>query len=140
MKTLFAIALLTFAAVVHGQTITSGGLPAPTIACDKTVAVTAAAGANMTKVITLSASKPTFVCGFILSSTGAGLVQIKSGTNTTNPCDTTTVAITGNMTTATGGPLAFGSGLSTIFRVAAGLDVCILATTGSIAGFMVYAQ
>ncbi len=139
MKKLILLLLLILGPAT-AQTIGSGGKPGPIIGCDKSAAVSVSASADNVKVISLAAAKPTFICGFTLASSAAGLVQITSGTNTSKPCDTGAVPVTGNMVTLQGVPVHHGSGLGAVAVVAAGLDVCILATTGNVQGIITYAQ
>lgn len=138
--TTFTLILLG-ASRLNGQTtITSGGLSAPTRSCDRSAAIAGVAGANMVKIITLDATKAIYVCSVTLTSAGTAIGVLKSGTNASQPCDTTTVSITGALNLVAGIPLVVGGPQGALFRVAPGLDLCILTTTTAIGGFITYAQ
>lgn len=71
-----------------------------------------------------------FVCGFSVTLSGGGkslTAHFESGTQSTTPCDTTAVAMTGEFIpqNATDAATMLNSGGYTVFKVPSGKDLCI---------------
>lgn len=150
---------------VVGMTLTSGIIePAPTVSISSTVGSTdpcqnpavlkssakiQVTGTTAVVLVPLSAGKITYVCGWDAtiqgSATTVGTVQLESGTQTTNPCDTGTTTLTGvykgNITASV--PTVVGrSGSGTIMATTAGQQFCAISTgtTIDVQGTLTFVQ
>jgi hypothetical protein len=80
-----------------------------------------------------------YVCGIVLTSTAAGTAVFTTGSGTT--CGSNTVTKTGTFTLATGTPLvAISQGDPIIVSGTLDTDVCLAATGGTMAGFLLFAR
>jgi len=105
--------------------------------------------ATTTQIVAASAGKTIYVCGgsFTIqgSASTAGSVVFETGTQTTNPCDTSTATRTGafvGFTTAANPSTIMLTGNGTLFSSLSGGQICIVSagTTVSDQGFISYVQ
>jgi hypothetical protein len=106
---------------------------------------------NTTAVVVApaTAAKANYVCAWIVdiagSATSAGTIQFETGTQTSSPCDTGAVVLTGAMVgnlTAGQPQLIGGDGVGTQFYSPVNTQICAVATgtTISIQGYLTYVQ
>jgi hypothetical protein len=99
-------------------------------------------------VIAKASSKQIYICSINVVVGAATNVAMVEGTQTTNPCDTSTAGISGGTTAATGwnfaanGGLTLGNGMGTVARTAtANHDVCLLVSAANqVSGNVVWVQ
>lgn len=91
---------------------------------------------NAIKAIPLATAKNIYVCEIsVITGTAATSVQVKAGTQTTNPCDTGAVNLTGAMGITVGQQL-FGGWGGTVFgppQIPVANDVCVFVAGGTAA-------
>jgi hypothetical protein len=102
-----------------------------------------------TKIITGTSLKKTYICAINLVAGAANDVALVEGTTTTNPCDTSTLGMSGGATAATGWPftanggLTEGNGQGVLFVTAtAANNVCLFVstTTSPVVGAVTWTQ
>lgn len=111
----------------------------------KSSAVIAFSSATTSALVALSSGKVIYVCAFTISMTSGTTPTLlfKTGTQTTNPCDTGTVNLTGTMAlpTSSGTFITVGAGHS-MFQTPASFQLCITTAgtspTGN--GWITYVQ
>jgi hypothetical protein len=87
-----------------------------------------------TTAVQLAAATPgrsARIRAYSLTAAGATTVTFEAGTQTTNPCDTGTVLMTGAMTIPANGSLTAGDGMADLLVAPAGDQLCIV-QTGSV--------
>jgi hypothetical protein len=101
-----------------------------------------------TKLVTKVSAKKTYICSIMVVAADAENVSLVEGTQTTNPCDTSTAAIIGGTTAAAGPNLAANGGwtlgaggFSVAFGANNNFDVCLFQSgSGRVAGVLTYVQ
>lgn len=114
---------------------TSAAIPKTSVLLNQATATTAV-------IVAASAGKSVYACSF--SATAAGTnptFTFTSGTQVTNPCDTTAALLTGAFTpSATVGVVSYGPG-NVAFKTAASFQLCLTtAATTSVQGVLTYVQ
>lgn len=105
--------------------------------CPSTATISVTTG-NTTQLVALASSQIIRVCSFILTESLAGTAKFVYGTGSN--CGTGTTDITAAMALATNGSLALSSGNGSLFRTIASNALCLTSATGTITGFVTYAQ
>lgn len=106
-------------------------------------AAISASGAAATLVVAGVSGEKVHLCGVMFSLSGTTpTATVETGTQTTNPCDTGTVALTGAIAPTAGGVIAYGGGGGDIAVGASGAQICILlgGTTPAAAGIATFVQ
>ena len=117
------------------------GDPCASSAVPKSSKTIAAGAAATTKIVTESASKQIYVCGFIASQVAtAGTVSWITGTGAT--CGTNTVTQMGPMGVTASQPFYYGGSGSTVFKGAPGAALCMTTTGagGTVGGTVTFFQ
>ncbi len=104
--------------------------------CPNSVAVSVAPGT--TQLVALQSSQIVRVCSFMLSESLAGTAKFVYGTGAS--CGTGTTDITAAMVMATNGSLQLSAGSGSLFRTIASNALCLTSVTGTVTGFITYAQ
>lgn len=104
--------------------------------CNSSATVAVTAG-NTTQIVALASSKVIRVCGFGVSIGTTGTYSWTSGTGTN--CGSNTTALTGTMNLTAGTPFAV-YGNPELFRTTTAYELCLVATTGNVNGWVSYAQ
>lgn len=107
------------------------------IGCTSSATVSVTAG-NTLQIVALVAAKAVRVCGFSLAMSAAGTAQFEYGTATN--CGTGTTALTGAIPLATGTPWTMSMPEGQLFATASANELCVVAVTGNVVGFVSYAQ
>lgn len=127
----------------------TGGTAVVTDPCETQAKTTTAISQTATtKIITKASSKKNYLCSVVIVANAAEVVSIWEGTQTTNPCDTSTTAVAGSTTAANGMSFAANGGFTAIggkMTVATGggtnVDVCVAQSGSSrVTGFMTWVQ
>lgn len=108
-----------------------GAGSAQLVACDSSVPI-AAAAASTTVIISGVAAQQIHVCGFSLSASSAGTMQLITGTGAL--CATGTVVRTGPISLNANGVLSYGSGLGSVLRGGVAEDLCVTMTGAGAVG------
>lgn len=130
--------------------IVNSGDPCQDVNIAKSSAKITVTNTTAQEVVTASASKVIYVCGFSAtiqgSATTVGTLQFEYGTKTTNGCDTGTATLTdvfqGNITASVPTLITSGGGGFTQFSTAASNELCAVSTgtTISVKGYLTYVQ
>lgn len=106
--------------------------PPNAVMCNKTASFTGTG--SVASLVAPTARTTVLVCGWDVTSTGATTFTFSSGTQTTNPCDTNTVAVTPALNVSTNAVVDH-QGYAT-FSTAPGSGLCVNA--GAAATGIVY--
>jgi hypothetical protein len=97
--------------------------------------------ATTTQLVAISGTTKIYVTSFDVIAGGTGNITFEYGTQTTNPCDTGTTALTGpyNLTAQAG--IAKGDGVGAVLVVPAGNALCVLTSAAvQMSGSVSYQQ
>jgi hypothetical protein len=148
----FAVGPNTFlAAIASGPTTLtlSGGTGLPTGGANSGGSLIQASsstvinisGATTTQLVAGVSGQKIYVTAWDVIAGGSGTIMLEYGTQTTNPCDTNTTPITGPYPLIAQAGIAKGSGLSPVFVVPAGSQLCARTSAAvQMSGSVSYAQ
>ena len=149
----FAVGPNTFLAAIAGSGTTtltlSGGSGLPTggansggslVQASSSTAINIAS-ATTTQLVAGVSGQKIYVTAWDVMAGGSGTITLEYGTQTTSPCDTGTTLLTGPYPLIAQAGLAKGSGLSPVFVVPAGAQLCARTSAAvQISGSVSYAQ
>ena len=149
----FAVGSNTFLAAIAGSGTTtltlSGGSGLPTggansggsfVQASSSTAINIASATTMQLVAGVSGQK-IYVTAWDVIAGGSGTITLEYGTQTTSPCDTGTTPLTGPYPLIAQAGLAKSSGLSPVFVVPAGAQLCARTSAAvQMSGSVSYAQ
>jgi hypothetical protein len=149
----FAVGPNTFLAAIAGSGTTtltlSGGSGLPTggansggslVQASSSTVINIASATTMQLVAGVSGQK-IYVTAWDVIAGGSGTITLEYGTQTTSPCDTGTTPLTGPYPLIAQAGLAKGSGLSPVFVVPAGAQLCARTSAAvQMSGSVSYAQ
>ncbi len=108
----------------------------PLIACDKQATISVAN--TTTELVPLASGQTIVVCGFFIQNTTAGTWKYIDGTGTN--CGTSASDLTQATPIADGGTVPMPGAIGGQLRTRVGRALCATAGTGTIKGFVTYAQ